>query len=225
MTAITLPATEFRRDDAPDRADFAEKFCTIWRSTTESIIAAGRILLEAKSVLAHRTFTAMIEADLPVAPRTAQDLMQIAKHPVLANPKHASLLPPAWSTLAQLAKIDEERLEKAIEAGQITPTMKRSDVDLLKPPAPNKRGGRKAAISPRTLLIDAVDSIAAQLKIKADSLGLDELQRTPGAAEAIATWKAAIEAANETLIEFAETVPDEKIPWPPKPAEASCEPS
>ena len=49
----------------------------------------------------------------------------IAENPVLANSSHGSNLPPSWRTLVELTKLPEEVLEEALDAGRITPELKK----------------------------------------------------------------------------------------------------
>jgi hypothetical protein len=78
---------------------WARKVRAAWQKSVESIIETGRLLIEAKAALPHGGFEIMVK-DLPFGARAAQFLMKVASHPVLSNPKHASLLPASWMTLA-----------------------------------------------------------------------------------------------------------------------------
>jgi hypothetical protein len=109
--------------------DWIDKISAEWRRATESIIATGRLLLEAKVAMPGE-FGAMIEHDLPFGPRTAQRLMAIARHPVIANATHASLLPPSWMTLYELTRLPDDRLLAEIKNGNITPRLERKDVQV-----------------------------------------------------------------------------------------------
>jgi hypothetical protein len=84
---------------------------------------AGRWLIEAKegeNKLAHGEFEKMVQDDtLQLSPRTAQMLMEIARHPVISNAKHVSLLPPSWGTLYQLTRVETKALEAAIKDGRV----------------------------------------------------------------------------------------------------------
>jgi hypothetical protein len=91
----------------------------------------GRTLNEAKAALPHGDFIPMIKRDLPFGKRTAQQFMQIARHPVLANAHNCALLPSSRSALAELARIPEEELVDAIERGDIRPDMVARDVALM----------------------------------------------------------------------------------------------
>jgi hypothetical protein len=103
-----------------------------WQKGVESIIETGRLLIAAKDEIAHGEFVAMIENELPFAPRTAERLMAVASNRILSNPTHVSHLPPAWSTLYELSQIDDVTLLKKIKAGEITPRMERKDVVTMK---------------------------------------------------------------------------------------------
>jgi len=83
---------------------WAEKICAAWQKTTASIIETGQLLVEAQSQLPHGSWETMVRERLPFSPRAAQMLMEVARHPVIANPKHVSLLPAHWSTLYQITR-------------------------------------------------------------------------------------------------------------------------
>lgn len=127
---------------APDRGSWAARIRERWQTSVEAILDVGRLLAESKAALAHGEFTKMIESELPFGERTAQTLMQIAAHPVLANPQHAALLPPSWTTLAELARVKPALLTRAIGAGLVRPDMTRKDT--------RKVVGRPAQRRPRS---------------------------------------------------------------------------
>ena len=102
-----------------------------WQKCVESILNVGTLLVEAKATLAHGTFESMVEENLPFGPRTARRLMKIAKNPVLANRTHASVLPPSWMTLYELAKLPEATLKGALGKNLITPETTRAQVKNL----------------------------------------------------------------------------------------------
>jgi hypothetical protein len=114
------------------RQDYAEEISRTWQRAVASIIETGLLIVEAKGNLAHGEFIAMIETDLPFRPRTAQRLMGIAKHPVISNATHVSLLPPSWGTLYELTQLPDETLEIRIADGTINPGMERKDALALK---------------------------------------------------------------------------------------------
>ena len=60
--------------------------------------------------LDHGEFVAMVEGDeLPFKRKTAAKLMAIARDPRITKGSHGRHLPPAWTTLYVLTKLDNER--------------------------------------------------------------------------------------------------------------------
>lgn len=106
-----------------------EQWATVIRAdlarAVEGIIAAGLHLIEAKQQFPHGEWLPWVERELPIKPRTAQQLMEIAGHTVLANTRHVTHLPSHWSTLYELAQLDPPWLERAIERGEVHPELER----------------------------------------------------------------------------------------------------
>jgi hypothetical protein len=90
----TLPALP--SDDDKLEIHYAKRIGAAWRKAVESIIEAGRILIEAKDALPHGRFLAMVQDRLRMGERTAQRLMAIAGDDWISNPTHVSHLPPSW---------------------------------------------------------------------------------------------------------------------------------
>jgi hypothetical protein len=108
-------------------ADFAARITACWRKSAEAFIEAGRWLIRARSDLDHGAFGTMVESDLPFGARTAQRLMAIAADARLSNATHASHLPPSWTTLYELTKLDDAQFEAKIADGTINPDMERRE--------------------------------------------------------------------------------------------------
>lgn len=96
----------------------------------ESIVAAGEELIAAREAIPHGGWGRLC-AEVGLHPRTAHRFMSIARNPVLANRTHASELPPAWTTLYELARLEPEQLEHAIEDGRVTPELGRGQAKNL----------------------------------------------------------------------------------------------
>jgi site-specific DNA-methyltransferase (adenine-specific) len=109
---------------SPERA--AAYVREAWQHAVESIVETGRRLLEERERTPHGRWDDVV-ALLPFGARTAQQLMAIARHPLLANARHASHLPPAWDTLYRLSRLDD--LDERIAGGDVTPELERSTVD------------------------------------------------------------------------------------------------
>jgi hypothetical protein len=126
---IAVTTTEVVEQELiPAAIHFSDKIREAYGNAIEGIFQMGRLLLEAKEMLEHGEFQAMIERELPFGPRAAQMLMKIAQHPVLTNAKHVSLLPPNWGTLHEIARLPPSTVENLIEEGKITPQLMRKQV-------------------------------------------------------------------------------------------------
>jgi hypothetical protein len=114
--------------------DFAAQIRTSWQKAVESILKTGKLLIAAKKALGHGKWATMFDGPnkLPFGDRTAQMLMEIAKHPILSNPKFISLLPPSWGTLHKLADLPGEALEEMLTDGTITADTTSKDVDEMR---------------------------------------------------------------------------------------------
>ena len=144
LPAFVPPATVLTV--AERRKQHAEAINASWRSSVEGIIEAARRVKRAKDDLPYGEFQAMVDSDLDFDRRTAQCLMAIGRDPVISDATHASLLPPQWTTLYELTKLDKRRGEGTllarIEDGTITPKTQRKHVaemlkDRHKPPRDN----------------------------------------------------------------------------------------
>jgi hypothetical protein len=95
--------------------------------TVTAIVDTGRHLIEAKADLDHGDWLLFIEEDIPFSERIVQMYMAVARHPGIANPKHVSYLPPHYSTLHELIRLDPGTMAAAIDAGDITAALERKD--------------------------------------------------------------------------------------------------
>src|SRR4051812_922580 len=92
-------------------SDFASRIIACWQRSAEAFIETGRILTEAKGALPHGDFLQMLEAELPFDKRVAQMLMKIAADKRLTNANIVSLLPPHYSSMDEISKLDDEQIE------------------------------------------------------------------------------------------------------------------
>src|SRR5579862_7857353 len=118
---------------APEITAWADRIRTATTRSVEAIVETGRTLRDAKAALPHGAFEEAVRL-AGMAPRVAQMFMRIVDNPALANMKHVSYLPPSWGTLYQLSRIEPERLEAAIDAGDVKPDMTRAEVKALAAP-------------------------------------------------------------------------------------------
>jgi hypothetical protein len=64
-------------------------------------------------------------------PRVAQMFMRIARHPVISNANSYSHLPPALHSLYELSRLEQDRLEVALESGTVGQTTPLGEVRTI----------------------------------------------------------------------------------------------
>jgi hypothetical protein len=99
-----------------ERTDWAARISAAWQHSVDSIIETGRLLLAAKAdpAMQHGEWGTMVESDLPFNRHTAHKLMQIASDKRLTNVSHGKHLPPSWTTLYELTKLDDETFDQKL---------------------------------------------------------------------------------------------------------------
>jgi N6-adenosine-specific RNA methylase IME4 len=109
---------------APVTVDqWAEAIIGCWRVGVRAIIETGQVIAQAKKALPYGEFTAMVETKLPFKRRKAQMLMEIAADPRLLDAHVLAHLPPMWTVLHPITKLDDPTLYACIEDGTIHPDM------------------------------------------------------------------------------------------------------
>ena len=124
-------------------------------SIVQSVQGSGRTLIKAKMSLGHGNFLSLFkDGKLRVVLHTAQLLMKIARNEALSNTNNYAYLPPALNSLSALASLDQRKLQRAIDAGKVTPSMTIADAkDLVK-----KSDGKKHDKSTNATTASAVES-------------------------------------------------------------------
>jgi Protein of unknown function (DUF3102) len=141
LRALTAAKRE-RRLDHQAVLTHAAKINIAWQKAVSSIIETGQLLIEAKEgkkKLPHGEFLKLFDpqiGNLPFSERTAQQLMQIARHPVLSNAIYRSDLPPHWRTLAILSRAPPEQLKDWLNAHVVVAETEQVEAEaLVNPPA------------------------------------------------------------------------------------------
>ena len=113
-----------------ERTQWAGHIAAAWQKSVDSIIETGRLLLAAKAdpKMQHGEWGTMVESDLSFNRHTAHKLMQIAGDKRLTNVSQGKHLPPSWTTLYELTKLDDDTLKRKLRDGTIHPGMRRKDV-------------------------------------------------------------------------------------------------
>lgn len=134
VTGELLPPSE----QSGRAEDWAPRISAQLRKSVESIIEAGRLLIEAKAACEHGEFLRLfrdhdnhVQDCLPIGADSGQRLMAIAKCDAITKAEHVRYLPCSWGTLYELTRLPEPDLINAIESGRVTPELKRSDVRKL----------------------------------------------------------------------------------------------
>jgi hypothetical protein len=95
-------------------------------------LKAGTLLTEAKAQLGHGQWGCLFGAGkLKFGQRTAEMLMEVARHPSFQKSKNFASLPKAWSALHALSKLPEDVVDQAIANGSVHSEMRLSDARRL----------------------------------------------------------------------------------------------
>jgi hypothetical protein len=129
-TPTSLPNSNYT-----SRSTFTDRFKDASKLGVESIIAKGRVLIQAKRGLRGQ-FLDWLENDLRLGVSKAERLMLIARHKVLSDSAHWADLPPSWRTLYVLTQLcrpqqNPQRMLDLIASGKIHPCMTRADAQAL----------------------------------------------------------------------------------------------
>jgi site-specific DNA-methyltransferase (adenine-specific) len=100
-------------------------------SSVRGFILAGQHLIQAKAEIPHGRFESWLQVELRLTKQTADKFMAIGRHSTMAKDSNWSLLPPSWTTLYELSKLDPDLLEAAIRAGRVHPELDGADARAL----------------------------------------------------------------------------------------------
>jgi hypothetical protein len=118
----TLAAVELVHDATPEY--WVPRINSRLIKTVEAIVGAGKELALAKSKLPHGQWGKLFETgQLHIDKRSAQMFMAIARNQILADAHNYAYLPPMLNPLNVLSGLDEKRLQQALDAGKVSPSM------------------------------------------------------------------------------------------------------
>lgn len=158
-------------------------------------LAVGRVLQAAKDGCVHGQF-ALILQDVPMEPRTAQLYLAIAHHPVLANTKYISHLPPTLTAQTVLSRVDPPILEAAIADGRVHPKLTPEEAKALFSPPPAALSD--TTWSPDDALTRIRNAYALAFNAELDRAPMDRRDELIAAAiAALPQWAAHHEAARD----------------------------
>ena len=130
-----------------ERTQWAARISAAWQKSVDSIIETGHLLLAARAdpKMQHGEWGTMVESDLPFNRHTAHKLMQIAGDKRLTNVSQGKHLPPSWTTLYELTKLDDATFDQKLRDGSINPDMQRKDVARENRTLSRARAGRPSS--------------------------------------------------------------------------------
>ena len=129
--ASTTSAKSAQASPAPGRVDWATRINGAYRRGFLALIETGRLLIEAKTSVAHGEWLPLVET-LEFSRKQAERLMRVARDERFKNATKWSHLPPGARTLEELSRLDDEDFEDAVEDGTINPEMTFADAAQLR---------------------------------------------------------------------------------------------
>lgn len=158
-------------DPAPELiVTLEQRAQNVYQALEVAASTIGAELLDAKREHPGK-FMAWVEESLPFGIDKAERLMAVTRAFATAPPEMRDSLPNKYSTLFELSRLPAERLQRAIEAGQVTPDTTYREARAL----------RDAADSPeweRVELPEVTPSPAAEPRLSAEIVA-KELMRFP----------------------------------------------
>jgi len=112
--------------------EHAERFCRAWQKGPGAIIESCCRLSEAKQEFPRDQFDSLIKLKLPIDPSVARKLLRIAANSILCAPGHTAKLPPCWTIIYDLSKLDDDVLLVGIADGRVHPGMQRKEARALR---------------------------------------------------------------------------------------------
>jgi hypothetical protein len=107
--------------------DFVTAINALWGRAQQSFLDIGRLLIQAKEMLPHGTYTDAVEANLPFSANTAYQLREAARW-VMNGQIPQERLPSNYTTIYQLSTLPPPLLDAAAREGVIRPNLTRTEL-------------------------------------------------------------------------------------------------
>jgi hypothetical protein len=105
---------------------FDERLTALRVNDVESILARGRLLIEAHDELEHGSYEATVKRHMDLG--DARKYRAIAAHSIISNRGHVHALPPSMRTLYELTRLRPDVLREKLNDGSIHPKLERKTV-------------------------------------------------------------------------------------------------
>lgn len=112
--------------NARDWKYFDEKLSELRVRDVETIIARGRLLIEAHDELERGSYEATVKRHMDLG--DARRYRIVAAHPIISNRGHGHALPPSMRTLYELSQLPTAALLEKLKDGSINPRLERKTV-------------------------------------------------------------------------------------------------
>lgn len=151
--------------------DYQAEISRLWADAQRRFVEIGRRLNEAKERLPHGEFLPMLARDLPFSRSVANRLMAVAAamDEGVVPPR---ALPTSYSVAYEVVTLPREKIQQAIEAGQIHPNMTRAEALALKrveeeetPPSPTEaiQSELERLLAEQNRIADRIAALRAKL--------------------------------------------------------------
>ena len=101
---------------------------TSWQKTVLSVLQTAQMLHDYSSRSDWSDIQRQLSDRGIMSTQVISMMMGIARNPQLNDPKNIDLLPPAYNTLYNLSKLDEDEFRDHIKIGDISPSLRLEDV-------------------------------------------------------------------------------------------------
>src|SRR6516225_9475127 len=122
----------FEQSNSRSWKAFADLINASWRKGAQAIIETSRHILDAQAELDRGEFESLLKLRLDCGASVARKLLRVAANPIICA--HGHNLPPCWTTIYELTKVEGEVLKAALADGRIHPGMERKDAAALRRP-------------------------------------------------------------------------------------------
>lgn len=117
----------------PGRTKCVQAIIRSYELSIERVFQVGENLLQAKEMLPHGEFEALIDQEFPGRDRLAQKFIAIASSVHLQNARSRSVLSNDSEVLYVLTRLDASTFQAAVAAGKVNPDMTPEDAEALLP--------------------------------------------------------------------------------------------
>jgi hypothetical protein len=116
---------------------YVQKIEGTWKKTLDGILDTAKLCAEASDKLNAKD-KARLLGQLSFRPTTFSKLAKVGKDERLRRPGIIKYLPPNYSTLYAVAKLDDKQLDEAIDSGALHHEARRADIEALTRPKSDK---------------------------------------------------------------------------------------